>query len=125
MTGIILQKSISMRDEVGQGLIRKMIVCPREVRDSVLNEFVYKCRIRYKIAFYQWRLRFPNNLKHDEEQLKELITGMLKKFVLDDESQDQVIGPNTLKDSKLSKEFIKKYHILDGETFPFMVNTFN
>ena len=43
----------------------------------------------------------------------------------DDEAQDQVIGEETLKASKLSKDFLKKYHILDVEAFPFGVNTFN
>ena len=52
MTGIILQKAITLRDDVGQGLIRKMIVVPREVRESVLLNYVNKCRKRHTIAFF-------------------------------------------------------------------------
>ena len=128
MTGNILQKAVSIRDEVGQGLIRKMIVVPRDVRDSVLRNFVGKCRARHTIAFFQWRLRFPSHIRHDHAALQTEIEGLLKQFVADDEAQDQVIGEETLKASKLSKDFIKKYRILDGahgEAFPWGVNTFN
>jgi len=69
MTGIILQKSITLRDEVGQGLIRKMIVAPREVRDSVLQKYINKCRARHTIAFFQWRLRFPSHIRHNHGEL--------------------------------------------------------
>ena len=69
MTGIILQESYRMKDLTGQGLINKMIVVPREVRESVLMHYVNKCRARHTIAFFQWRLRFPNDIKHDEKQL--------------------------------------------------------
>lgn len=86
MTGNILQKAITMRDEVGQGLIRKMIVVPREVRDSVLLNYVNKCRARHTIAFFQWRLRFPSSIRHNHERLKAIINVRLRKFVADDEA---------------------------------------
>lgn len=75
-----------MRDEVGQGLIGKMIGVPREVRDSVLLNYVNKCRARHTIAFFQWRLRFPSSIRHNHEQLKGIIYKLLHKFVADDEA---------------------------------------
>ena len=65
VTGNILQRACNLKDDVGTGLIRKMIVVPREVRESVLRAYVDKCRVRHNIAFFQWRLRFPNDLKFD------------------------------------------------------------
>lgn len=88
MTGIILQKAITMRDEVGQGLIRKMIMVPKEVRHAVLLHYVNKCRARHSIAFFQWRLKYPSNIRHNHKELKGIIEVLLKRFVAEDEAQD-------------------------------------
>ena len=52
VTGNILQKAVTLKDDVGTGLIKKMIVVPREVREEVLKAYVDKCRVRHTIAFF-------------------------------------------------------------------------
>jgi hypothetical protein len=38
-----------------------------EVKMAVLMEYIRKCVQLHIMAFFQWRLKFPNEIMHDPE----------------------------------------------------------
>ena len=46
---------------------------PKEIKKAVLTAYINKCRELYHIAFFQWRLKFPNKLNFNPKILEELI----------------------------------------------------
>lgn len=73
MTGTLQTKASRKKDEPTTLLIRRMMVVPREVRESVLLAYINKCRQRHNVAFLQWRYRFPNEHTFVKEDLETLI----------------------------------------------------
>lgn len=49
------------------------MIIPKEVQFEALRVWVKGCRELHAIAFFQWRLMFPNNLMHNPSEIEELI----------------------------------------------------
>ena len=56
-----------------------MAVDPK-IKDICLNRYINHCRILNQIAFFQWRLLFPNKLTK-YNQVEELIGKALNEFI--------------------------------------------
>ena len=74
----------------------------------------------FAIAFFQWRLKHPNLLKHDPEELIELITERSERFLI-----TQSLFDHTVENSRnsISNEIIKRYKLNQGN-YDFTVNSF-
>ena len=46
---------------------------PKHIRNAVLSHFLKKCIEVHAIAFFQWRLIFPNEVRFDRELIEEII----------------------------------------------------
>ena len=93
-------------------MIKKIVTVKAEIRKAVLLEYLKCCSKVHKIAFLQWRLLFPNSVKHNKEMLEELITGRLRMLKNDyDYHLENTIGGAKLpnKEWALNHKFYKKY----------------
>ena len=74
----------------------------------------------FAVAFFQWRLKHPNILKHDPEELEELIVERSKRLLITKSIPDfSVENPK----NTLTTEIIRKYNLNEGQ-YDFTVNSF-
>ena len=64
----------------GDAFCAKVCGIRNHVRDYVLKAYVEKCRELYNIAFLQWRRKFPSKLRHDLEEIEEIMTARVKNL---------------------------------------------
>ena len=56
-----------------------MLVKPK-VKETLLKEYIKQCRQLQKVAFYQWRLKYPNALTFNEELIQDMIIQSFTNF---------------------------------------------
>ena len=94
---------------------------PKEVKWEILKKFVDKCCVLHAVAFFQWRIKYPSEIKHDIEELNEIVMGRINHF---NKAQScGSISEDTLKNSKIDENFLVKYEFID-EYKPFFINSF-
>ena len=81
------------------------------------------CRILHAIAFLQWRLKFPNEVRHDREELTEVIQGRINHLMAELVSEEE-ISELTKENSVIAKNFLVKYKMID-EKKVFNINSFS
>ena len=54
-------------------LISKFILINDNVRKACLRKFISQANLLYAVAFFQWRYKYPNDVKWMKEELEELI----------------------------------------------------
>lgn len=64
-------------DVITKQLCRNIILIPKEVRYAVLKQYVSKCSEQHSIAFFQWRLKNPQN---DLRELQEVLNSRIEYF---------------------------------------------
>ena len=78
------------------------------------------------MAFLQWRLEFPNPLKHDPRELEELILARINRFVNSMLAlKPAVLSKDTTKHSKIKKDFLtsERYDIIEDYK-PYLISRF-
>ena len=129
MVGLLHTSIGKKKDPKNLKMIQAIMKVPHPVRREALTKYVVKCKDRYNIAFFQWRYRFPsqatyNNKKlHDRKLLEGIILARITKFVQDDINQDQRIDSETLANSRVTRDFLKKYDLIEKNK-SFLVNSF-
>lgn len=73
MLGQIQMKASKTKDKKATALCRQIILVPKEVQYSILKKYVSACRLLYAIAFTQWRLEYPSELRYEEDELNEIL----------------------------------------------------
>ena len=51
---------------------------PKEIRNAILIKYLQKCIEVHAIAFFQWRLIFPNKVRFEKDLLLEIIEERLE-----------------------------------------------
>ena len=51
---------------------------PEEVQRAVLKEYLRKCSELHNIAFFQWRLKYPNEVRHDPIEIEKIISTRIR-----------------------------------------------
>jgi hypothetical protein len=54
-------------------LLKSLFAVPKEVQEEVLRAYLEQCRKLHKIAFCQWRIKFPSKVKVVMEEVEELV----------------------------------------------------
>ena len=80
MFGELQVRATQLGDRQGNALARALILVPKKVRWTVLREYVDRCQELHAIAFLQWRLEYPNDVRHDPDELVELIEKRIQMF---------------------------------------------
>ena len=65
--------NIEHKNQKASDLLKLLFQIPEEVRSQVLLAYLEQCRKLHKIAFCQWRVKFPSKVKMVKEELDELI----------------------------------------------------
>ena len=76
--GSLLSNAIKHKDTDMKVLCNRIVKIPREVKMRVLTLYVRRCRDLYQIAFFQWRKKYPNKIRHDIREVEELIEFRIK-----------------------------------------------
>ena len=74
-------KATELNDKKCNELCRQILLVPEVVKQEVLTQWVKGCRDLHAIAFFQWRIMFPNKKRdkmhsryqHDFEALSEIV----------------------------------------------------
>ena len=61
-------------------VLRHICLIPEAVKRAILHKFLQQCDKLYSVAFFQWRLLFPGELKFDKEALENNITLLKNKI---------------------------------------------
>jgi len=77
----------------------------------------------HAIAFLQWRLKYPNTVRHDEQELTEVIMGRINHLMAELVSEEE-ISEVTKENSVIAKNFLIKYKMI-GEKNVFNINSFS
>lgn len=72
----------------------------------------------YTIAFAQWRLKFPNLIKYDEEEILEVIEAGFRRLY--ENPLEIVLSKNSI---KIPKKFYKSYELEKCQR-PYLINYF-
>jgi hypothetical protein len=59
IVGTLLKKSYMFADVKITRLAKKISKVPSSIRDATLKKYLHMCIMMHKIAFYQWRLKYP------------------------------------------------------------------
>ena len=76
--GALLSNAIKHKDTDMKVLCNRIVKIPREVKMRVLTLYVRRCRDLYQIAFFQWRKKYPNKIRHNINEVEELIEFRIK-----------------------------------------------
>lgn len=119
--GQMQMKASATKDAEANKLLTQLVLVPREVKWDVLRKYVDKCCVLHAVAFFQWRIKYPSEIKHDIEELNEIVEGRIKFF--NNHGKTQEISEETLENSKIAENFLVKYKFID-EYMPFFINSF-
>ena len=97
------------------------MLVPREVKWEVLRKFVDKCCVLHAVAFFQWRMKFPSSIRHDEAEIIEIIEGRINHH--NKNFKELEISQTTIDKSKIAQNFLVKYEFVD-EYKPYFINSF-
>ena len=78
--GILMSEAIAKSDEKLKKVLHDVVVVPSEVKDSLLGHWIIKCQQLHAIAFWQWRLKYPNPVRFDQEEVEGLILRRINYF---------------------------------------------
>jgi len=123
MFGVLQSQASKSNDKPTNDMCKKLIVIPKEVRYAMLKKYVTQCRNLYTIAFFQWRLMYPSQVRFEKEQLEvilykcinDLIDGLNPKLHPSDE---------TNRESMIPRDFLRRYSLADIAEQDFLVNRF-
>lgn len=123
MIGQTQLRASRLKDKKTSDLCLKIILIPKQIQKAILKNYVTACRNVYAMAFFQWRMMYPNNVRHSEEELNEILVerianfscNMIKISSLNDEDKDQPYS--------VPKDFLARYK-MDDEIQPFDINCF-
>lgn len=116
-------KAIILRDKTTSALVTRFLAVPEKVRRDCLSKYLKSCRLLHAIAFFQWRNKFPNKIKHNKNQLDELIsekTSFLYSKIAKTKPTDE-----TLKSSKLRPDFFKHYVYFNQKEEAWAIQSFH
>ena len=82
-----------------------------------------KCRELHAIAFLQWRLKKPSPYRFDKEEIEELLMSRINNL-LNSFEVNKKITDATLDNSKLARDFLVKYKMVDTHERVFLINSF-
>ena len=100
MVGYIHQQASDLKDEETINMMGQILLVPEDVKIEVLKVYLIKCMQLHSIAFFQWRLKFPNTIKHDPQQLEDIISDRVDYFSREFESMNKMILTNSKFDEK-------------------------
>ena len=66
-------KATATGDTQANEMLAGIAMVPYSIKKKLFTFYIKKCKDLHNVAFFQWRLKYPNHLKHDPEQLKEII----------------------------------------------------
>ena len=83
---------------------------PKAIKEAMLMAYINKCRELYQIAFFQYRILYPSELKTNIDELEELVDFRIE-YTYERSKQDLTfkLNPKTLKSSKVRKDLIEIY----------------
>ena len=82
-----------------------------------------KCRELHAIAFLQWRLKKPSPYRFDKDEIEELLMSRINNL-LNSFEVNKKITDATLENSKLARDFLVKYKMVDTHERVFLINSF-
>lgn len=78
--GNLMSAAIAKKDEHLKKLLHEVAVVPTAVKDSLLEHWIIKCQQLHAIAFWQWRLKHPNKVRFNQEEVEALILRRINYF---------------------------------------------
>ena len=78
LLGKVQMRASQLKDKVTTEQIKKIIMIPKEIRNAILIKYLQKCIEVHAIAFFQWRLIFPNKVRFEKDLLLEIIEERLE-----------------------------------------------
>jgi hypothetical protein len=88
--------AIANKDEKLKKVLHAVAVVPSAVKDSVLEHWIIKCQQLHAIAFWQWRLKHPNTVRFNQEEVEALILRRINYFY-ESLNDQQFVSPDTNK----------------------------
>jgi len=73
LVGRLMTRALEKKDETMKETIQKLVVISYTVKHACLKKFIQQANFLYAIAFFQWRYKYPNDVKWMKEDLEELI----------------------------------------------------
>ena len=92
--GQMQMKASATKDAEANKLLTQLVLVPREVKWDVLRKYVDKCCVLHAVAFFQWRIKYPSKVRHDIEELTEIVEGRISHFA--NHGKEQTINEETL-----------------------------
>ena len=124
IVGKLLFISADKKDEQMKEMIKKLIVVSYSVKEACLGKFIKQANFLYAIAFFQWRYKYPNDVKWMKEDLEELIE-QRQEFLYDKIKNVHANFETQLEAGYNSKTFAKHYdYIFLVEDQPYNINSF-
>ena len=99
---------------------------PRSIRDRILSAYLKQCSHLHIVAFYQWRLKFPNENTFDKEQLESLIEGKMN-YLYKNIQEDKYPMYNTMLEATISATMPTDYpdfYVGESGPTPHTINSF-
>jgi hypothetical protein len=75
------------------------------------------------IAFFQWRLKYPNKVRHDPRELEEIIVGRIR-HITEEILTDEYVSEETIANSQIGRYFLLQNKFVDAYK-PFFINSFS
>jgi hypothetical protein len=73
LVGRLMTRAKEKKDEQMKEIVQKLVVISYKVKHACFSKFIKQANFLYAIAFFQWRYKFPNDVKWMQEELEELI----------------------------------------------------
>ena len=71
--GRLMMKAGLLKEKKILAMCRQIVTVTRAQRHYILKKFIQACRLMHTVAFMQWRLAFPNSVRHDKDEVVDLL----------------------------------------------------
>jgi hypothetical protein len=127
VVGSIIKDNIKFKDKKAGNLAIKISSVPPQIKREVLKSYINRCKVRYNIAFMQWRYLHPNeeNVYYDKEALEDIIMariGLMESSI----QEGQRVTKQTEEMAEINTDFLIKFGFDDpaDDMKDFMINSF-
>jgi hypothetical protein len=98
---------------------------PKAVKEELFLQWVLSCKTLYNIAYLQWRMKHPRELRIGPDHGRMLEESILKRIVLltGELVSEEKIGDETKENSQIPADFLVRYKIIE-DMKPFFINGF-
>ena len=88
-------------------------------------QWCISCKTLYNIAYLQWRLKHPHEIRVGPDHTRMLEESILKRItkLTEELVSEEKISEETKENSKIPKDFLVRYKIIE-DMKPFFINGF-